>query len=184
MVFGNNPELRFFYARSATWSTALKEPSSPYDVGYGKPPDATKFGKRPQPQRRPRKEPQLPNILSLLTDRVEVSRDGKAEKLHPHEVMMLSLGKRALKRELRAIKAFLKECKKAGMLEPPPAQRTCGVAVCPKWMPMEMFCLLGDPPWDASFYDPIAAKFEETLKLYAEWFPGAREKGEHEHRVE
>ncbi len=154
-----------------------------YDVGYGKPPDSGKFGQRAQPKRRRRKKDPLPNILSLLTEPVAISRDGKQTKLHPHEVMMLSLGKRALKRELRAIKAFLKECKKAGLLEPPPGQRSCGVAVCPKWMPMDMFCLLGDPPWDAKLYDPIASQFEEALRVRAEWFPGAREKGENEHRI-
>jgi hypothetical protein len=173
----------FLCALRNLWSTALEKTPGQYDVGYAKPPDATKFGNRPQPTRRRRKRHELPNILSLLTESVEISRDGKAQKLHSHEVMMLSLFKRAVKRELRAIKRFLKECKKAGLLEPPPTERTSGVLVCPKWMPIEMFMYVGEPPWNAKHYDQAAAKFKSTLRLFDEWYPGARERAEHEHKI-
>src|ERR1700730_9371998 len=117
----------------------MKKTPGDYGVGYGRPPDATKFGQRSQPKRRRRNIPEIPNILTLLNEPVPVARDGKQEKLHPHEVMMLSLTKRALKREFRAIKAFFKECVKAGLLDAPPQARSSGVLVVPKWMPDQMF---------------------------------------------
>jgi hypothetical protein len=36
--------------------------------------------------------------------------------VHPHEAQLMSLGKRALKGEARAIKLFLKHCEAAGLL--------------------------------------------------------------------
>ena len=160
----------------------MKKPPGDYDVGYGRPPDATKFGRRPQPLHRQKRKPYIPDVLSLLNGHADVMQDGRHTRLHPHEAMMLSLGKRSLKREIRAIKLFLGECKKAGLLAPPSGKRG-GVAVCPKWMPVQMFMLIGEAPWSVKEYDRIAAQFEAELKMYDEFFPGAREKAEHEHKI-
>ena len=164
----------------------MRKSTGNYEVGYGKPPDATKFGNRPQPKRRRRKSQELPDILALLTKPVAVMRDGKQERLNPHEVMLLSLWKRAAqKREIRAAKALLAQCDKAGLFVPPAHQRSSGVLVCPKWMPMEMMELLittvGAPPWPWKVYDLVAKRYAESLAIRAEWYPGVRERHEHEY---
>jgi hypothetical protein len=176
----------FLCALRKSRSSALKKRSGPYDVGYGKPPDATKFGHRPQPKRRRRNKPEVPNIQSLLTEPVAVTRDGRPEKLHPHELMMLSLWKRTMKRELRAVKAFFKECDKAGLFDPPPQAQSSGVITCPKWMPMSMcedlINAAGAPPWPAKLYNQIAENYADSLSTFSDWYPGARQAQEDEYK--
>jgi hypothetical protein len=137
-----------------------------YEVGYRKPPFASRFGRDRQPDRsklRAMPERAL-NIAALLDRPINVARKGKKTKMHPHEAMMHSLGKRAIKGEIRAIKLFLDECKKAGLLDPPPAEQRRGVFTVPKGVPMEvaarMLKVVGLPPWDQKRYAEVTAEFE------------------------
>ena len=94
-----------------------------YEVGYGKPPKATRFGARPQPNRssRPRlaKEAAV-DVAAAINRPITITRNGTSVRMHPHEAMMLGLAKNALRGKLRAMKEFFSECKKAGLLDSPP----------------------------------------------------------------
>ena len=76
-----------------------------YEVGYGKPPKATRFGNRPQPKRSA-KSPAI-DLAKTINRPVTVTRNGKRVRIHPHEAMMRGLLKSALGGKLRAIKQFL-----------------------------------------------------------------------------
>ena len=68
-----------------------------YEVGYGKPPKATRFGARPQPARANRRtsRSQNPDIAALLDRPIEALIGGKKAKLHPHEAMLHGLFQRS-----------------------------------------------------------------------------------------
>jgi hypothetical protein len=133
-----------------------------YEVGYGKPPKATRFGNRPQPKRSA-KSPAI-DLAKTINRPVTVTRNGKRVRIHPHEAMMRGLLKSALGGKLRAIKQFLSESKKVGLLDPPPARQTSGVLTIPKGIPLELGALLvnmaGSPPWDDELYDQCKAEYE------------------------
>lgn len=132
-----------------------KQPSDrPYEVGYGKTPVATRFGNRPQPVRKRQAKKSInKTVASILDQTAVVRRNGKATRVHPHEVQMTSLGQRALNGEIRAMKKFLKECDKARLLDQLPSPQTSGVVNIPAGMPNPVFDYLWEafghpPPWD------------------------------------
>jgi murein DD-endopeptidase MepM/ murein hydrolase activator NlpD len=88
MSEGNNP--------NGQESAPAPDPSDSYEVGYGKPPKATRFGARAQPARSQRwnSTNQATDIAALLDRPISVALNGKKTKMHPHEAMMLGLGKR------------------------------------------------------------------------------------------
>ncbi|WP_166294504.1 hypothetical protein [Bradyrhizobium sp. 2S1] len=75
-----------------------------YQVGYGKPPVATRFGTRPQPERPNRRvaKHHSPDVAALLERPIEASIGGKKIKLHPHEAVLHGLFKRVVAGETRA----------------------------------------------------------------------------------
>jgi hypothetical protein len=125
------PELRFFMASSQP-GASMKDK---YEIGYGKPPKGTRFGNRPQPNRTsktgPAREAAI-NIAATTNGPMTVRHNGAVVRMHPHEAMMHGLTKSGMRGKLSAIKAVLLECKKAGLLEAPPAQLTSGVIFAPK----------------------------------------------------
>jgi hypothetical protein len=58
--------------------------------------------------------------------------------MHPHEAMLHGAFARVGAGEIRAIKLFLQECKRAGLLDRPPAEPSSGVVVIPKEVPMDL----------------------------------------------
>jgi hypothetical protein len=143
--------------------------SDTYEVGYGKPPKATRFGARPQPARTTRRTSrgQPPDIAGLLDRPIEARIGGKKTKLHPHEAMLHGLFQRVVAGEIRAIKLFLEECKRAKLLDPPPEVLSHGVLEVPKGVPMRLAVRLvscaGPPPWDAELFDQLKAEYERDL---------------------
>lgn len=161
-------------------STDEAGPSSKmYDVGYGKTPKATRFGMRPQPVRTGRvtSDTQSPDIATLLNKPVEASIGGKKTKLHPHEAVLHGLFTRVAAGEVRAIKLFLDDCKRAELLDQPLELMGHGVIEVPNGVPPELagrlVKCLGPPPWDPHIYDQFKAEFDrdranlEQLKLKA-----------------
>ena len=136
-----------------------------YEVGYGRPPKATRFGVREQPDRSTRhpskKEPV--DIAALLDRSVTISRNGKQTKMHAHEAMLFALAKQALAGQMRALRQILKAFKAAGLLEAPTPPQTNGVLVVPKGLPMKLAArlvgLAGPPPWDADLFDAAEAEY-------------------------
>jgi hypothetical protein len=105
-----------------------------YKVGYGKPPRDHQFKKNDS---RPRKRsgkgstPIGSGVATRLDRPLTVHRNGKPEKVHPHELQMLSLGRKALEGSSGALREFLKECEDAGLLEPELIERISNVLVEP-----------------------------------------------------
>lgn len=143
--------------------------SDTYEVGYGKPPKATRFGARPQPVRPNRRTSrgQPPDVAALLDRPIEASIGGKKTKLHPHEAMLHGLFQRVVAGEVRAIKIFLDECKRAKLLDPPPEVLSHGVIQVPEGVPGRLAAWLvscaGPPPWDAELFDQLKAEYERDL---------------------
>lgn len=80
---------------------AKQHEERPYEVGYGKPPKATHFGVRPQPQRRGRPKsahfPRPSKLTRFLEQPIEVKLDRRTTKLHPHEATLHGLFARSVK---------------------------------------------------------------------------------------
>ena len=137
-----------------------------YEVGYGKPPKASRFGTRPQPDRssRPRTTEDIQvDVVATINRPLTVTQNGKAVRMHPHEAMMLGLLKSALSGKIGAMKQFFAECKKAGMFDAP-VRQTSGVITVPKGIPLELAARLvkegGPPPWQDEFYDYHKAEYQ------------------------
>ncbi len=105
-----------------------------YEVGYRKPPKEHQFKPKHQTTARPnggeRKEDSS-DVATWLDKPLNVKRRGKSIKMHPHEAMMISLGKEALNGKPRATKQFLKYCEIAGLLQATELERTHGVFAVP-----------------------------------------------------
>jgi len=125
-------------------------------VGYGRPPEHTRFkkGTSGNPAGRRRKvEGGRVDVAAVLEAPLTVTKGGSARNMDPFEVMMRRLSLRAIKeRELSSAREFLKFCVKYKLLQPslaPPGASP--VQVIPKdwdrdeWL--EMFERHGPPPW-------------------------------------
>lgn len=142
----------------------------PYEVGYGKPPKATQFGARPQPQRRTRPKsahsPQSSKLTRFLDEPVEVKLNGRTTKMHPHEATLNGLFARVIRGQLRAIQQFLRECNRAGLLEPEIVQQSKVIHV-PRDVPIDLAGFIarreGPPPWDEETLRPYLAEYERDL---------------------
>jgi hypothetical protein len=158
-----------FYAKLPSPEAPMKDE---YEVGYGKPPKATRFGARPQPNRssRPRlaKEAAV-DVAAAINRPITITRNGTSVRMHPHEAMMHGLAKNALRGKLRAMKEFFSECKKAGLLDSPPVRQTTGVLTIPNHIPLELAArlvkLAGPPPWDDELYDHCKAEYQRDCAI-------------------
>jgi hypothetical protein len=149
-----------------TQNGSKQQPRGSYKVGYGRPPEQTKFRSETaaaaEKARWQREQPSNP--MSVLDRPIGVTINGKRRKLHPHEAKMIALGKRAIKGEIRAIKALLKECEKAGLLEKPATIFRGGVIEIPReaWhIGSALVAISGPPPWDADLFAKLDAEYEK-----------------------
>jgi hypothetical protein len=140
-----------------------------YEVGYGKPPKATRFGSRPQPDRSSQSRPEkvtAVDVAAAINRPLTITRNGAAVRVHPHEAVMHGLAKSALRGKLRAMKEFFLECKKAGLLDAPPARQTSGTLTVPKGVPVDLAARLvriaGPPPWDDELYDACKSEYDRA----------------------
>lgn len=138
-----------------------------YKVGYGKPPEATRFGVRPQPNRslkRRTAKDTVVDVAGAINRPLTVTQNGAAVRMHPHEATMHGLAKTALRGGIRAMKEFFSQCKKAGLLDAPLAQQTTGVLTVPKGIAMGLAAYLvkiaGPPPWDDELYESCKAEYD------------------------
>ena len=137
--------------------------SEDYEVGYKKPPKAHQFKSK---QARLEDQPRQPkrrhlDIARLFDQPLRVKSAGKTISVHPHEAQLMSLGKRALKGEARAIRLFLKHCESAGLIAAP-AEHCFVFEVPPSVNPAVARVLLksvGLPPWDAVAFAELEAEY-------------------------
>jgi hypothetical protein len=154
------PELRFFYGEAPNLEFSMKDT---YEVGYRKPPKATRFGNRPQPNRSAKSagsREAAVDLAATINSPMKVSQRGATVRVHPHEAMMLGLAKKGLDGSIRALKEFFLECKKAGLLEAPPAQQTSGVIFAPKGVPPRFGLSLDRAAGTATLPDDVYAEFK------------------------
>lgn len=141
----------------------------PYEVGYGRPPKATQFGQRAQPQRSSGSGKAGPPDLAAILDRpIAAKIDGKRTFLHPQEAVLNGLFRRVINGEVRAIQQFLKLCDSAGLLQSQ-AAALGSVVHLPDDVPWELACYIlqreGPPPWDPSVVASYLTEYEADLTL-------------------
>jgi hypothetical protein len=84
--------------------------SSPYKVGYGCPPKATRFrpGKSGNPKGRPKGPKSVGAVLyDILHRRIEVTENGATRRIPVLEVMLRRLANEAVRSDPRALKLML-----------------------------------------------------------------------------
>ncbi|QNH35567.1 DUF5681 domain-containing protein [Aminobacter sp. MDW-2] len=84
--------------------------SEPYDVGYGKPPKATRFkpGKSGNPKGRPKESLSLKTILQRELRQLIEIRDGDGtRRITKREALIKSLMVKAIKGDLNTVKALI-----------------------------------------------------------------------------
>jgi hypothetical protein len=159
-------------ARSAVMSKnrpdkGITRPAA-YEVGYGKPPIATRFGVRAQPDRSkgPTTESPALDIAALLDRPIQVKIDGKLKKIHPHEAMLHGLFKRGVEGEIRALQELMQQFKRAGLLDAPSAIQSSVIHV-PHGVPIGLASRLvryaGAPPWDSELFDQLEAEYNRDV---------------------
>ena len=83
----------------------------PYEVGYGKPPKATRFrkGQSGNPRGRPKGAQGLRSLLEeALAQEITVSEGGRTTRISKREALILSLITKALKGDMRAAAQLLR----------------------------------------------------------------------------
>jgi hypothetical protein len=88
----------------------IRVKSSPYKVGYGRPPRATQFkpGKSGNPRGRPKGPKSVGAVLyDILHRRIEVTENGRTRRIPVLEVMLRRLANEAVRTDPRALKLML-----------------------------------------------------------------------------
>jgi Family of unknown function (DUF5681) len=88
-----------------------RRPGDPYEVGFGKPPERTRFkkGRSGNPYGRPPKKPDLYSELTkVLREKITIIVDGQPEKVAVQQALLLRLRDQALRGELWAQKLLQK----------------------------------------------------------------------------
>jgi len=140
-----------------------------YEVGYGKPPKASRFGNRPQPDRTSKSKPAKEAAIfgDTINGLMRVAHNGRVVRMHPHEAMLHGLTKSGLRGKVRAIKEFFLACRKADLLNAP-AGLMGGILTVPKGMPSGLAARLvriaGRPPWDDELYAQCKAEYERDCQ--------------------
>lgn len=100
-----------------------KKPSVDYEVGYGRPPKATRFkpGQSGNPKGR---TPGHANLATYLQDElrrtVSITENGRRRKVTKAEVLAKAAVNGALKGESKAFVNLMTLLTRAGLIEPPP----------------------------------------------------------------
>jgi hypothetical protein len=88
-----------------------RRPGDPYEVGFGKPPQRTRFkkGRSGNPNGRPREKPDLYSELAkVLRDNVAITLEGQSVKVTVQQALLFRLRDQALKGEIWAEKLLQK----------------------------------------------------------------------------
>ena len=106
-----------------------------YKVGYGRPPEETRFrkGHSGNPKGRPKsRKSGKTDIGELLNEPVEVKVGGEVRKMSTFEASVWRLARKALDGDFRAILKFIKLCEEYGVIAPPADPTGGGVIRAPK----------------------------------------------------
>jgi hypothetical protein len=135
-------------------------------VGYGRPPQATRFkkGQSGNPKGRPRKRDGVELDLNRLLKPVVVTIGGQPREMQPKEIELRQLLDKAIKKtDLRAIEYLLGLFAQHGAIRPPPRRQVNGVVHLPNNMPTAVahaaFAHFGPPPWKARQLTPLKRRY-------------------------
>ena len=148
-----------------------------YTVGYGKPPQETRFpdGISGNPNGRPPKP--IPDLTAMLDEPVQAMRNGKAVHLQPGEIALHSVFRKAVKdRNLAAIKHVISMLIKYEAWSPADLNgQGGGVVALPSYLPFDMGSMalkaIGPPDcWTEQNLKPIreaylANRSEEQARI-------------------
>ncbi len=112
----------------------MDDDKADYEVGYGKPPKEHQFQKGRSGNvsgRAKAKKPEDIDVGEILSELVEVKQGTAKKQMHPYEVSIRQLAKRALSGDLRAIKKYIRLCEEFGVITPPPQITGGGVVTAP-----------------------------------------------------
>ena len=96
-----------------------------YEVGYGKPPEATRFkkGQSGNPRGRAKGKPDIKSILeAMVQQQLTVTRNGRQQKISSLEAMLQKNYHKALQADARAFAAFLALLAQYGVAMPKPEE--------------------------------------------------------------
>lgn len=133
-----------------------KKKRGDYEVGYGKPPEHSRFKPGESGNRKGR--PKMakggpPDVAEILSEEIAVKNAGVSRKMSSFETGVRQLVSRALnEKDLNATLEFVRLCEEYGIVAPAPAREVgSGVLVIPKtWDRDEWMQMLdghGAPPW-------------------------------------
>ena len=108
-------------------------------VGYGKPPKSGQFkpGESGNPKGRPPNESRgTIDVVELFDGEIKVHVKGKEKSMTHFEVILRQLAKKAMKKDVRAIRTFIELMEKYGALQEATPQQG-GVLVAPKGLTPE-----------------------------------------------
>ncbi len=133
----------------------MSEGPRDYEVGYGRPPEATRFrkGKSGNVRGRPRKSHDAAiDVAGLLDEPVKVREGGEIKQMQPKEVALRKTLKQALEGDRRSIGYLLDLFERYGLLAGSFEHAAGdGVLTLPSTMPfamaMPMAQRFGRPPW-------------------------------------
>lgn len=110
------------------------ERSGDYEVGYGKPPQHSKWpkGTSGNPKGTPKRKKGPIDITAILEEPVTVIRKGRPQKMQAFEASVRRQAQKAIKdKSISAISKFLKLCEKHGVMKPPEPEWQGGVIHAP-----------------------------------------------------
>jgi hypothetical protein len=93
-----------------------------YSVGYGRPPEHSKWrkGRSGNPKGRPRKQNGPVDVTAILEEGIVVNQAGKPRRMQPFELAVRQLLKQGIvERKVKALVRFLKLCEQYGQLRQP-----------------------------------------------------------------
>ena len=159
-----------------------RKPTGNYKVGFAAPPREHCFpkGHCGNPRGRPKKPKddaivKEGDIIKLLSDPLTVQQGGKPTQMHPYEIEVRRIAKKALQeQDLKSIAHLLKLFSRYGVLPSVAQAQGGGVITLPniEGVPFQMALTLNDrfgpPPWSDEELAAVRSEYEKDERAYWE----------------
>lgn len=97
-----------------------RKPSGEYEVGYGRPPQHSRFkpGQSGNPRGRPKGRQNLKTVLeNILDQKVTVTENGRPKVMRKRELMLVSHVNKAVKGDVRALNSIIALMARTGLAD-------------------------------------------------------------------